>query len=473
MGITLIGEQVSSLREQCTGRAPVHFYRKACGVVLGLALGTAPHAAFAAAADGAAAPAKKVTIIRPATQSVDDFYRMRNNAPLWLTPSAGDAADQLVALLSSSSLDGLNPERYQIPALQQAIATARLGKPKDVERADRMLSEAFVSYMRDLKRDPGLGVLYVDPSLKPSAPSALAALIGAANAPSLSAYVRDIGWMSPIYVELRKAIADHRYSSDHERQLLALNLERAKTLAGGRGRYIIVNAAQQRLYTYEDGKQVDSMVVVVGKPKYPTPMMTAYVRFASLNPYWWVPSDLAAERIAPNVVKRGLKYLDELGYQVLSDWTSNAQIVDPKTVDWKAVADGKTEIIMRQLPGPHNSMGRMKFMFPNEAGVYLHDNPERELFREAARLYSGGCVRLEDAPRLGRWLFGRDLDWQSAGTEQLVPLQTPVPVYITYLTAMPSADGSSIAFTDDVYNRDAGQLATLQSSTGTVASAGR
>lgn len=474
MGITLIGEQVKSLRNECTGQAPVHFYRKAWGVVLGLTLGMTPHVASAAtSAEAAAAPAKKVTVIRPATQSVDDFYRMRKNAPLWLTPRAGDAADQLIALLSNSSLDGLSPEHYQISGLQQAMATARLGKPKDIERADRMLSEAFVAYMRDLKRDPGLGVLYVDPSLKPAAPSALAALIGASNAPSLSAYVRDMGWMSPIYVELRKALADHRYTSVRERQLLTLNLERAKTLGGGRGRYIIVNAAQQRLYTYENGKQVDSMVVVVGKPKYPTPMITAYVRFASLNPYWFVPPDLAAERIAPKVLKQGLKYLDELGYQIMSDWKPDAQIIDPKTIDWKAVAEGKTEVFMRQLPGPHNSMGRMKFMFPNEAGVYLHDNPERELFREAARLYSGGCVRLEDAPRLGRWLFGRDLDWESAGTEQVVPLQTPVPVYITYLTAMPSEDGSSIAFTDDVYGRDAGQLATLQSSSGAVASAGR
>jgi murein L,D-transpeptidase YcbB/YkuD len=465
---------VKGLRKKCTGDWPVHFYRKVSGVVLGLALGMAPHSiASAATAADAAAPAKKVTIIRPATQSVDDFYRMRKGAPLWLTPRAGDAADQLIALLSNSSLDGLSPDRYQIPALQQALAAGRVGNPKDVERADRKLSEAFVAYMRDLKRDPGLGILYVDPSLKPAAPSALAALIGASNAPSLSAYVRDIGWMSPIYAELRKALADHRYASDRERQLLTLNLQRARTLGGGRGRSIIVNAAQQRLYTYEDGEQVDSMVVVVGKPKYPTPMMTAYVRFASLNPYWFVPPDLAAERIAPKVLKQGLKYLDNLGYQVMSDWKPDSEIIDPKTIDWKAVADGKTEIFMRQLPGPHNSMGRMKFMFPNEAGVYLHDNPERELFTEASRLYSGGCVRLEDAPRLGRWLFGHDLDWESASTEQMVPLPTPIPVYITYLTAMPDADGSSIAFSDDVYGRDAAQLATVQSSAGVVASAGR
>ena len=105
------------------------------------------------------------------------------------------------------------------------------------------------------------------------------------------------------------------------------------------------------------------------------------------------------------MLKRGLPYLEELGYEVLTAGTTAPRSIDPKTIDWQAVADGKTEVLIRQKPGPHNSMGRMKFMFPNNAGIYLHDNPERELFNEAARLYSGGCVRLEDAARLGRWLL--------------------------------------------------------------------
>jgi murein L,D-transpeptidase YcbB/YkuD len=265
--------------------------------------------------------------------------------------------------------------------------------------------------------------------------------------------------MHPIYGELRQALANHSYASDHEKQLIEVNLERARTLPAGPNRYVLVNAAEQRLYTYENRQVRDSMRVVVGKPKNPTPMMAAYIRFASLNPYWYVPPDLATERIAPKVLKQGLGYLDELGYQVLTDWSDHAQIIDPKTVDWKGVADGKVEVLIRQLPGAHNSMGRMKFMFPNLEGVYLHDNPERELFEQAARLYSGGCVRLEDASRLGRWLFGRDLLWEGAGTEERVPLDNPVPVYITYLTAMPS--GSSIAYFDDVYGRDSSRLATL------------
>jgi murein L,D-transpeptidase YcbB/YkuD len=116
------------------------------------------------------------------------------------------------------------------------------------------------------------------------------------------------------------------------------------------------------------------------------------------------------------------------------------------------VADGRTRVLMRQLPGPGNSMGRMKFMFPNAQGIYLHDTPDKELLTEASRLFSGGCVRLEDAPRLGRWLYGKDLDPKGAGTERKIPLEDKVPVFITYLTAVP--EGSDIAFFDDIYGRD-------------------
>ncbi len=113
---------------------------------------------------------------------------------------------------------------------------------------------------------------------------------------------------------------------------------------------MVVNSAAQT-DMYENGAVVDSMRVVVGKPKNATPMMTAFIRYAALNPYWNVPADLTAERIAPNVVKQGVRYLRAKGYEVLSDWGENPTIVDPTTIDWKAVADGRTQIRVRQLPG--------------------------------------------------------------------------------------------------------------------------
>jgi murein L,D-transpeptidase YcbB/YkuD len=216
---------------------------------------------------------------------------------------------------------------------------------------------------------------------------------------------------------------------------------------------------------YENGKPVDSMVVVVGKTKYPTPMMAAYIRYAALNPYWYVPPDLAWDDVGQFVEKQGFGYFEKMGYEQVSDWSKHPQILDATKIDWASVRDGKTEVYLRQKPGPENFMGRIKFMFPNDFGVYLHDNPRRNLFKESVRYFSGGCVRLEDAWRLSRWLFnGRELTWEGAGTEEPVPLPAPVPVYITYLTAMP--DGQAIAYYDDAYGRDAAKLAGTSADSG-------
>ncbi|MBV9529122.1 L,D-transpeptidase family protein [Sphingomonas sp.] len=468
---------MKSLRNARAGLVPVRVMKGMSGAVAALTIAAAPLSS-ASATPAAAAPlsAAAVTAARPSSApasvaplNIYDFYRTRAGAPLWLSSTAGDSAQQLIGLLKSADLDGLNPDRYGVAALETAVADSHSADPKAVQRADVMLSQAFVAYVDDLRQDPGVGVTYVDAPLRPAPPSAMTLLSEAASAASLADYVRSMGWMHPIYGQLRAALAAHRYADDHERGMLQVNLERARVLPATKQKYVLVNAAQQRLYMYDRGQPVDSMVVVVGKPKWPTPMLTAYIRFAALNPYWYVPPDLAGEDVGQFVVKQGLGYLDKMGYEVVSDWNDNPTIIDPKTIDWKGVVAGKVNVLIRQKPGPQNFMGRMKFMFPNQFGVYLHDNPRRDLFLQSVRYYSGGCVRLEDASRLGRWLFGRDLDWQSAGVEQPVMLAQPVPVYITYMTAMP--DNGAIAYYKDVYGRDGPQLAT-QSANGAAAAVG-
>ena len=446
---------MNQVRNKCTGLVPVHFFQKLGGAAAGLILAATPLTQAQAQPVAAAAVA---TAGHPQNgQSVDDFYRARKDALLWYSPTAGDAAQQLITLLGTATYDGFDPRKYLTPETQELVEAARSGKRKHVERADKALSIAFAAYVADVKRDPGVGITYVDPGLRPAPPTPLAALLEAAAQPSLSDYLRNIGWMHPFYGQLRNALAEHKYSDDRQRALIQLNLQRARALPASRGKYVLVNAAQQRLYMYDGGKPVDSMVVVVGKPKWPTPMLTAYIRFAALNPYWYVPPDLAGEDVGQYVTKFGLKYLDDYGYEIVSDWTRNPAIIDPKTVDWKGVNDGTVNVMIRQKPGPKNFMGRVKFMFPNQFGVYLHDNPRRELFKESTRYFSGGCVRLEDAWRLSKWLFGRDLTWEGAAPEQPVMLNAPVPVYITYLTAMP--DGEAVAYYDDAYGRDAPKLA--------------
>jgi murein L,D-transpeptidase YcbB/YkuD len=188
-------------------------------------------------------------------------------------------------------------------------------------------------------------------------------------------------------------------------------------------------------------------------------LLAGLIRFATINQYWNVPPDLVQKRIAPEVLSQGVSYLQSAKYEVLSDWSEHATVVDPRTVDWEDVAAGRLDLAVRQTPGAHNMMGNIKFMFPNERGVYLHDTPTKGLFKQSDRRQSSGCVRVEDAARLSRWLFQRDLSSASAAAEQNVDLPEPVPVYITYLTAAP--EGGRIAFHDDVYGRDRQLLAHL------------
>ncbi|GAA4000231.1 L,D-transpeptidase family protein [Sphingomonas humi] len=388
----------------------------------------------------AASPAT-AQVARAQPAAAPDFFRPGNEA----------AAPELLRLLATAQADGLDPKRYRTRDIARLIRAAQGGDPQATARANRALGDLFTRYAQDLRRAPSVGIIYVDGELRPQAPSAASLLAAAANAPNLGAYMRDMGWMHPYYAQLRRQLTDTR-PDPATRALVSTNMARVRSLPAT-GRYVMVNTAAQRLFMIDNNQTVDMMRVVVGKPVYPTPMMAALIRYTSLRPYWNVPSDLAAERIAPNVVKGGLPYLKAKGYQVLSDWSDNAKVVSPASVDWAAVSAGKKEVRLRQLPGPANSMGDMKFMFPNAQGIYLHDTPQDELFGEAARLFSGGCVRLEAAHRLAAWLYGKPLKARSAAPEQKVPLDKPVPVYLTYLTAVPS--GTELAIYEDIYKRDA------------------
>ena len=414
-----------------------------------------PQTASAAAAPALAAPAVR-------GETLDNFYAGRSYRPLWFGNFGGsdEAPFLLIDLLRSARVDGPDPDRYRSRNLDRAVRAARSGNPDDIVRADWMLSQAFVAYVSDLKRPPKIEMIWVDAQLRPSAPSPRRLLESAATAPSLEQYLVEMPWMNPIYAGLRQALANGADTNRMERDLLRLNLERARALPAATGKYVIVNATAARLTMYEDGRIVDSMRVVVGRPVHSTPIMAALIRFTSLNPYWNVPADLAAERIAPKVVKGGSAYLKTEGYQLLAGWDDNAKVISPATVDWAAVASGHTRVRLRQLPGPSNSMGKMKFMFPNAQGIYLHDTPQKDLLGEETRMFSGGCVRLEDAPRLAKWLYGgRAPTTKSARPEQRVDLPRPVPVFLTYLTAMPS--GGDVAYLPDVYNRDGAALALL------------
>ena len=382
-----------------------------------------------------------------ADQAVSAFYASRRGTPLWLSGGPDSpAAQQLVSVLERASFDGLASGPALAAQARSLLSRARSGDPAALSSAERLLSTAWVLYAQAMQRPPA-GMTFADGWVAPRLQQPLEILNRASAASSLSAYVRSVTDPNPVYAQLRDAAWN---GASPDARVLA-NLDRVRVMPFQK-RYVVVDAASARLWMVDNGRIADSMKVIVGKPTSQTPMLASTIYYATLNPYWNVPQDLVQKLIAPRVVDQGIEYLKQHGYQVLSDYGSDADLVSPDTVDWRAVADGSATVKVRQLPGPANSMGQLKFGFPNSYDIYLHDTPRKELFAQADRDLSNGCIRVEDAQRLGRWLLGRDPTPQSDAPEQHALLPTPVPVYVTYLTTQ--ANGGQLTFVGDPYGLD-------------------
>lgn len=396
-----------------------------------------------------------------ADRAVAAFYASRNGAPLWLREGPDSAAArELIGALQRAQLDGLDSG----PALAgQAVILlnrARAGDPTALPAAERLLSTAWVMYVQTLQKPPA-AMSFADGWARPRPQSAQEMLMRAAAASSLAAYVRSTSSANPVYAQLRDAAwAEMQATGYGPDPRVRSSLERIRVMPFQK-RYIIVDAGSARLWMIENGRIADSMKVIVGKPSAPTPILASVIYYATLNPYWNVPSNLVRSLTAARVLEQGISYLKARGYQVLTKYGDDAEQIDPTKIDWKAIADGRQTVAVRQLPGPANSMGHLKFGFANPMDVYLHDTPEKNLFGEENRSLSNGCIRLEDARRFGRWLLGRDPTTSSDQPEQHLLLPQPVPIYLTYLTA--HADGGQLSFGNDVYGLDRQQEVALTS----------
>ena len=268
-------------------------------------------------------------------------------------------------------------------------------------------------------------------------------------------YQRVHGLGSPDGIAGKGTIASLNLGAIHYQRRIAVNMERAYRLPAVRAfnRYVVVDSGAAETYLFDRDRRVDSMRVIVGSAKTKTPMMAVLMRNAKANPYWHVPPELVRSLTAQKVKEMGVGYFDQFHYEVLSDWSTSRRPVDPKTINWSAIASGrqKPTMMVRQLPGPWNSMGAMKFEMPNDFGIYLHDTPLKEKFA-GDRWISNGCVRLEDYRRFGSWVFGR-MPEPGGAPEQVIPLPRPVPVYMTYLTV--ATDRGGVMFRPDPYGFDA------------------
>ncbi|MCP1335947.1 L,D-transpeptidase family protein [Futiania mangrovi] len=224
-------------------------------------------------------------------------------------------------------------------------------------------------------------------------------------------------------------------------------------------RQILVNVPAYHLAAFENGAAVLEMDVIVGREERATPLFHDRIRYLEFHPTWTVPTSIAVKDIAPAMVRDPL-YIAKKGITVYDGWAPDAPVVDPQAIDWSRVRLGNFRYRLEQAPGPANSLGSVKFMFPNRFAVYLHDTPTKNLFWKPKRTFSSGCVRVAKPRELAYWLLGDRLAPEEIDTlfaedmTRTVGLTRAVPVSLVYRTAWVAGDGQ-LAFREDIYSRDA------------------
>jgi murein L,D-transpeptidase YcbB/YkuD len=418
------------------------------------AAGAALFTGVAASAQSAASdPATSVAPI--SGDDITAFYEAYRPKPIWTSAGLNEpAVAQLIAILQRAPFDGFAEGPQLAAQVQAAAARARSGDPAATILAERTLSNAWVRYVQSLKQ-PTRGMIYAYPVLKPQGTGVAQILLTASAAPSLEQHLASVANVNSIYAQLRDtAFAEAQATGNMtpDPRLLA-NLDRVRSLPA-KGRFMLVDSGSSMLTLYQDGQQLDSMKVITGTEELPTPLIASVMYYITYNPYWHAPDHLVRKTIAPNVIHLGLSYFKSHGYDVIDEWSENANVIDPKSIDWKAAAAGKLHLKIRQAPGPLNSMGILKFPFPNPEDIYLHDTPDHAKFALANRNLSNGCVRVEDAKRLGRWLLGHDPVSPGGDAETRVQLPQGTPIYLTYITAQ-VRDGK-LTYLPDLYGWDKG-----------------
>jgi murein L,D-transpeptidase YcbB/YkuD len=448
-----------------------------------------------------------------AWEEMRHFYQKRGYEPAWSTiDGPGAHAEELVRAIGTLPADGLNPVQYQNGRLASLIKAVKEDKALDSPEAQRRLADLDVEltyvYLT-LAANESIGrvqpeTLRIQWDSQPRNVDLDGRLDKALQAKEdLAGSLRSLAPPSPAYAKLRDALARYRQiagkagwptvAKDNPASLQArlaatgdpslahfqtrhgleptgkldddtlaelnvpvgerirqieLNMERWRWLPSSLGdRYIYVNVPEFRMELVDHGRKAIDMAVVVGKQQSQTPVFSDRMTYLELNPEWNIPTDIAENEILP-------KLASDPGYLA----SHNMEMVD---------TGGKPRI--RQLPGPDNPLGQIKFMFPNEYDVYLHDTPADHLFSRTERDFSHGCIRLERPVQLAEYLLKDDPHWNGtrlreaivSGEQKSVTLPQPIPVHILYFTAWVEDDGT-LQFRKDVYGHDARLAAALQ-----------
>jgi len=227
----------------------------------------------------------------------------------------------------------------------------------------------------------------------------------------------------------------------------------------------MVNMAGYKLDLVEDGRSVLEMPVIVGKPYRAAPAFIDNIDYMEINPTWKVPPRIAKEKFLPKLQKDA-KFIAKNRLKIYDSWGKEANEVNPEKIDWNKYNENWLPYKFVQQPGKSNSMGLVKFMFPNKYRIYLHDTPQKKLFKSYVRTFSSGCIRVSQPFTLANKILEKEESWSGEkvesflndGETKVIRVSQPLPVYLMYWTAWVDESGK-VNFRNDVYQRNR-QIAT-------------
>jgi murein L,D-transpeptidase YcbB/YkuD len=406
--------------------------------------------------------------------ALESFYAKHDDAPVWITETGLSAkAKALIGEIEKAADWGLPQDAFDLPAAGDVPATP------DAKAADELkLDLAMLKYARFARGgrvSPARISVIFDQKAHLRDPNLVFEEIRASAEPD--GYLRSLQPKQPQFEGLRqvliKARADSKAKgrkpeSDPFVQRLVVNMERWRWMPPELGSYYVWdNIPAFTVRVMKGGKSIYVEKAVVGQLKYATPVFSADMRSIAFNPDWTVPDTIIREDLGPRLRQGGLfgpdtSVLSEHGLKV----SYQGRPIDPDTVDW-----GRANIFQytfTQAPGPDNVLGKLKFNFPNKHAIYMHDTTQPEFFNETVRSLSHGCIRVKDPDRLAQLLLAEDKGWSgdqiksllAKGNNSIVPLSRPVPVHLTYFTAVVDEQGK-VQTLGDIYGLDSRMAAAL------------
>jgi murein L,D-transpeptidase YcbB/YkuD len=375
--------------------------------------------------------------------------------PLVVLTEVADAGDP------AATLDGYNPRHPGFLALRAKLAEVRAAAQQAVEAAPSLPLVPEGPLLKPGMADPRVAVLRerLGVTTMTDADVYDEALADAVKTFQRENRVKATGIVGERTVAALNAKIVPEAVSDVDE--IVANMERWRWLPRDMGAFhIFVNVPEFRMEVQKAGAKVHESRVIVGKPNTPTPIFSDTMEYVVVNPYWHVPVSIIRNEFIPKL-RADPTYLSRRGYELVS----GGRRVDATQIDW---SKGMPRVSIRQPPGGGNALGHIKFMFPNDFSVYLHDTSSRGLFGSERRAFSHGCVRVDQPFRLAEVVMGAENGWTEekvksmiGGGERRINLVEKIPVHIAYFTAAVDETGALKTF-EDIYGYDRRVIAAIR-----------